>query len=335
MIARGPAVRHHARYLAVIAAMVALGVISTLTLLNQQSSADSTSGQSARNEAGTSHAARPGHPTATAYGSRTPASAPASSVAASSAPNSLSPAEAKTSIEKIIDSAPAGGVSVAALNTRTGAQYAAGASGGMWTASAYKLFMVEALLVQHQDSGTTLSTGEDYVASTAIENSDNNSGYSLFLTVGGRSGEDAMLKRFGMTHSHSGASDPAFTTLSGTDGLILLRNLVEKKSPLDAKSRAYLLDLMRNVEPDQRWGVGVVADPGTSFANKNGWLAVDNSNAGGEDDNGLWITTSLGIVTVHGQQVLLSVLTRHNSDLDEGIKRVESLSRDLAAIVAP
>ena len=42
---------------------------------------------------------------------------------------------------------------------------------------------------------------------------------------------------------------------------------------------------MRNVEADQRWGVGVAADPGTDFANKNGWLNID-------DDNGLWAVTA-------------------------------------------
>ena len=66
---------------------------------------------------------------------------------------------------------------------------------------------------------------------------------------------------------------------------------------------------MRNVEPDQRWGVGAAADKGTDFANKNGWLSIDDSNGPGETDDGLWAVTSLGVLTVGGDQVLMAVLT--------------------------
>ena len=44
---------------------------------------------------------------------------------------------------------------------------------------------------------------------------------------------------------------------------------------------------MRNVEADQRWGVGAAADKGSRFANKNGWLSIDDSNGPGETDDGL------------------------------------------------
>ncbi len=69
---------------------------------------------------------------------------------------------------------------------------------------------------------------------------------------------------------------------------------------------------MRNVESDQRWGVGVTADPGTDFAKQNGWLGVD-------DDNGLWLVNSTGVVTIDGQQVLMVVLTQHDSDFATGV----------------
>ncbi len=94
-------------------------------------------------------------------------------------------------------------------------------------------------------------------------------------------------------------------------------------SPLDAASQAFALGLMDDVEADQRWGVGVVADAGTTFANKNGWLAVDN-------DNDLWLTNSDGIVTVDGQQVLMSVLTQHNQSENDGIALVESIAQAVA-----
>ena len=83
---------------------------------------------------------------------------------------------------------------------------------------------------------------------------------------------------------------------------------------------------MDNVEADQRWGVGVIADPGTTFANKNGWLAVD-------DDNERWLVNSDGIVTVHGQQVLISVLTQHDASEAAGITLVQQLAQAVAPAV--
>jgi hypothetical protein len=90
---------------------------------------------------------------------------------------------------------------------------------------------------------------------------------------------------------------------------------------------------MANVEPDQRWGVGVAADRGTTFYNKNGWLSIDDSNGPGENDDGLWAVTSLGIVRCSGDRVLMAVLTRHNPDFQDGVTLVEQLAKPLAGYV--
>src|SRR4029079_14518683 len=118
-----------------------------------------------------------------------------------------------------------------------------------------------------------------------------------------------------MPHTVIGASDPTFPTTSGADGLKLLECLV-RRGPLDARSRAFALNLMRSVEADQRWGAGVVADKGTRFANKNGWLSVGDDNGPGEDDGGLWAVNSVGVVQVHHQMLLVSVFTRHNQSME-------------------
>jgi hypothetical protein len=91
---------------------------------------------------------------------------------------------------------------------------------------------------------------------------------------------------------------------------------------------------MRWVDADQRWGVGVVADQGTAFQNKNGWLSIDNNNGPGEVDDGLWAVNSIGIVTVHGQQVLLAVMTQHRPSLEAGETLVQALARAIAPAVA-
>jgi hypothetical protein len=224
-------------------------------------------------------------------------------------------------------------VSVAAVNTVTGTSYSMGAASGIWTASVYKLFILEALLLERQQEGTTLSEGEADIAARAIENSDNVSGYNLFLDIGGNAGMSKSAKALGLSHTVPGRSDPTFTTTSADDCLTLLKNLVTS-GPLNRRSRAFALNLMRDVEADQRWGVGAVADRGTHFANKNGWLSVTNTNGSGEDDNGRWVANSIGIVTVGGQQVLMAVLTEHNPDFETGVHLVRAIAKLAVKTVA-
>ena len=162
-------------------------------------------------------------------------------------------------------------MSVAALNTATGASYRYGATGGMLTGSVVKLDILETLLLQHQDRGTQLSDDETDTARTMIENSDNDAAEDLYYAIGGRDRQVASGPRLGLTHTIPGPK-PDFkglTQTSATDCIVLLQNLLQP-APLHAYGRSLVLEFMRNVEDDQRWGVGVVADPGTTFANKNG-----------------------------------------------------------------
>lgn len=237
-------------------------------------------------------------------------------------------------VQALTAQVPAGGVSVAALNTATGASYHFGATGGMLTGSIVKLDILETLLLQHQDRGTQLSDDETDTARTMIENSDNDAAEDLYDAIGGRDGMVASGPRLGLTHTIPGP-EPDFkglTRTGATDCIVLLQNLLQP-APLHAYGRSLVLGFMRNVESDQRWGVGVIADPGTTFANKNGWLSVEEDNPEGLGDNDRWLVNSVGILTVRRQQVLMAVLTQHGSDFDSGVDLVESLARAIAPAV--
>jgi hypothetical protein len=135
-----------------------------------------------------------------------------------------------------------------------------------------------------------------------------------------------------MSHTTPGASDPTFTTTGAPDCIKLLNNLVSP-GVFSAEQRSYVLGLMRHVEADQRWGVGAAADKGTDFANKNGWLSIDDSNGPGETDGGLWAVTSLGVLTIGGDPVLMAVLTKHQPDMATGVHLVENLAKAIAPTV--
>jgi beta-lactamase class A len=154
-----------------------------------------------------------------------------------------------------------------------------------------------------------------------IENSDNDAADETYAALGGHSGVTSMLRRLGLTATDLAPADQwGLSTTSAADQLTLLDDLVSPQSSLSSASRAYALGLMSSVESDQRWGVGATADAGTSFANKNGWLDVD-------DDGGRWAVNSVGVIDVGGHQVLMAVLTQHNDDLAGGTTLVESLSQ--------
>ncbi len=126
-------------------------------------------------------------------------------------------------------------------------------------------------------------------------------------------------KTFGLTATVVGTDDYwGLTTTSAADQVTLLKQLVGT-SALNAASQSYALGLMRAVESDQDWGVSAVADANTSTALKNGWLAVS-------DDDNLWTVNSVGLVTVHGQQLALAVMTQHQSDENTGINLVQKLA---------
>ncbi|MBV9592727.1 MAG: serine hydrolase [Actinobacteria bacterium] len=256
--------------------------------------------------------------------------APISPEASASALRLLTPkATVDAEIASLTSSLGPSGVSVAALNTVTGASYSYGATGGMNTGSVVKLDILETLLLEHQQAGQPLTDDEDANAMSMIENSDNDAAEALWEDVGSDQAVSRANQTLGpLPNTVPGADDYwGLTITDASDQLLLLRNLVSTDGPLDAASQAYALNLMRNVESDQRWGVGAVADAGTTFANKNGWLAVS-------DDDNLWLVNSLGIVTVQGQQVLLAIMTQHDSSESAGIATVESIAAAVAPAVA-
>lgn len=241
-------------------------------------------------------------------------------------------AQATAAIGKLASGQPHGAISVAAMNMDTGAHFAAGSRSGMWTASAYKLFVLEALLLQHHGP---VDGDEAYDASTAIENSDNAAGYRLFLDAGGNAGMQAAARRFGMKHTVMGDTDPTFTKTSASDFLVLARNLVDPDSPLTPSARKYALRLMSDVEADQRWGVSAAADKDSVVYNKNGWLSIDDSNEPSETDDGRWAVTSIGIIRVHHQRVIMAIFTQHQPLMDDGVRLVERLAKIVAPVVGP
>jgi hypothetical protein len=312
--------------LAVIALFVAVAFIAAAR--------HQTTATAATNAPGSTGRANPATASPNASNREVLAPAPADSTGSSVVSPAAARSEGKPGADPVaeLDALTAGvgpsGVSIAALNLATGATFNYGATGGMTMGSVAKLDILETLLLQHMNSHATLSSNEVSLATTMIENSNDNAADAVWADVGNTAAVAAANVTLGIPNLVIGAADQwGLGTTCAADQLTLLKNLATNGGPLDSASQQFALGLMRNVEADQRWGVGSVADAGTSFANKNGWLNVDT-------DHVLWLINSDGIVTIKGQQVLISVLTQHNASEAAGITLVESIAATVAPVVS-
>ena len=152
---------------------------------------------------------------------------------------------------------------MAALDLTTGRSSQAGAHGGMVLASLVKLDILETLLYQRQRSGQPLTDGQQDDVEAMIEHSDNAAADRLFRLIGrhpGMGSYNAVLDLHDTVLDTGGLW--GLSTTSAADQLLLLQALVSPGSPLTAASRKYALDLLGDVEADQRWGVSAAGRPG-------------------------------------------------------------------------
>ena len=217
-------------------------------------------------------------------------------------------------------------VSVAVADLTTGQTAACDGAQEFITASIAKADILSALLYQSQNQGG-LSNQEQKLATTMIEKSDNKAATDLYDDVGGASEIDAANQAFGLVDTTVGTDGYwGLTSTTADDQILLLRQIFTAQSTLWPASRSYIQGLMAEVEPDEAWGVPAVADQGTSFGVKNGWLPDPRTK--------LWEINSIGEVTHDGQLMLIAVLSTDNADYADGIALVEEVASKAAAALA-
>lgn len=183
-------------------------------------------------------------------------------------------------------------------------------------ASVVKLGILAALLLRTQDTGREPTPQERVSAADMIERSDNDAATALLEVAGGPGALDAAHRRLGLRES---AADRSWglTRTTATDQLALLGAVFGGgASPLDERSRAFVVDLMTHVVPDQAWGVSAA---GSAPALKNGWMPLGAT--------GLWVVNSVGRVTAGGRDVLVAVLSGGHPTKEAGIALVEAAAR--------
>jgi hypothetical protein len=160
----------------------------------------------------------------------------------------------------------------------------------IWTASTIKLAMAADLLARDRADDITLTAADRAAIDAMLFDSDDKAATTLWMRF---SGEDHTVfnehfPRFGLIslrpQAGFGRVYPywGFQKTTAEDLDRLLTHVLAESAPAD---RAYLVERMRAVAPNQRWGVwdaGPAARPGA----KNGWA----------DEAGGWVMNSIGFV---------------------------------------
>jgi hypothetical protein len=221
--------------------------------------------------------------------------------------------------------ADGGHVAVAVDDLTSGSQASYNGTSEFATASIVKVDILATLLYELQKSGQVLTAEDEDLATTMIENSDNDSASALYDAIGGPEDLDQANQEFGLTGTTAGTDGEwGLTTTTVDDQLRLLRLVTVTPSVLSSASQDYIQGLMGQVEPDQQWGVPAAADSGTRYLVKDGWLPNPT----------LWSINSIGEVDHGGHQMLVAVLSDDNSSEASGISAVQAVARNAVSAMA-
>jgi len=194
------------------------------------------------------------------------------------------------------------------------------------TASIVKADILATLSLQLQRQHAALSQYEQDMATAMIEDSDNNAADALWNIIGATQGLAAGDQVLRLRHTVPGQDGWwGLTSTTVTDQLRLLSALTSRSSPLTGASRRYELTLMRDVVTGQNWGVTAAAGRRTRPAVKNGWMP--------DGPLGLWDINSIGVVSHHGQRLLIAVLSSGQPSEQAGILQVQAAARAAAAAI--
>jgi Beta-lactamase enzyme family len=167
-----------------------------------------------------------------------------------------------------------------------------------YAASVIKVTIISALLrKEHGPAG--LTSAQRHLAYLMITQSSNSAATALWNDVG-MSDMQAFLDRAGMQHTNL-SSAWGLTQITAQDELTLLRVLATNRKVLGKSSRRYVLRLMANVIPSERWGVSAGAPSAITVHLKNGWLPYPKA-----DD---WHINSIGAFTGEDISYQIVVLT--------------------------
>ncbi|MFF8829690.1 serine hydrolase [Streptomyces sp. NPDC015131] len=194
------------------------------------------------------------------------------------------------------------------------------------SASVVKTTVLATLLWDAQKSKRALTATEKSRAKAMITTSDNDATTALWKQLGVTKVK-GFLTAAGMTRTVPGSGGYwGLTQITARDQQKLLALITAKNAVLTDASRAYLLDLMNQVVPAQRWGTPAGAPATAKIHVKNGWLPRATHG---------WRVHSIGAFTGTAHNYQLTVLTQDNATMQDGINTIQAVARVVHADLNP
>lgn len=191
-------------------------------------------------------------------------------------------------------------------------------------ASSMKVPIMLTFLNMVEQQGREPNGDEMDLLTTMIENSDNDAASAFYYNeIGGAAGVANFLHKIGVAGLNPDPDAWGYSLITPLT-MVNLLTLLYQGQILTPQDRQLALNLMENVEPDQRTGVGDTAPMGAVVAMKNGWVP-------GPDD--LWVMNSSGIVKVGDQVYIISIYTQDQSSLDDGHAIVQHFCGSVASLL--
>jgi hypothetical protein len=199
--------------------------------------------------------------------------------------------------------------------------------------STMKVPVLVTLLREYAQSGHSLSAQQQNDAALALERSDNAAAEALFGALerihGGLVPASAALQRTlaaagdTATIVNTAPNDQGFTTWGQTvwsvTGEIQFYRALAQGCLLAPGGTAYVLKLMRNVVPAQRWGAGAAGYPAaTRVAFKAGW---------GPENGAGYLVRQTAIIGSGGRGYVASMLVRpHDGSFAQAVNMINALA---------
>jgi hypothetical protein len=212
---------------------------------------------------------------------------------------------------------PAQRFSAYAWDAQTGCTYSLNAESRQPTASVFKVMVMAGTLLEVQMAGRVLSTQELGWLRPMISVSANEPVRSLWTHFGGAPWFNVQADTFGLDETTIVGDYETIwgrTSTSARDQVDLLRQILFLDfGPFDETSQNLAWDLMTEIDPAQRWGVGTYAPAGSIVAQKNGFAGVTANSVG-------------AVVLPSGQAYALAVLSTGWSFWPNGLPAVDTIA---------
>ncbi|MEV7279844.1 serine hydrolase [Streptomyces sp. NPDC093111] len=255
--------------------------------------------------------------------------APASAATAPQVSCTSGKAGLATKLQRDITAALAGRAGTVAVNVRdrvTNTSCTLRATTSYDSASVVKVTVLATLLWDAKKHNRYLTTRESQLATAMITKSDNAATTTLWNQLGVTKVK-GFLAAAGMTTTVPGSGGYwGLTRINVTDEQKLLWLLTTKNTVLTDNARAYVLKLMANVIPSQKWGTPAGAPSSVTKHVKNGWL--QRSTRG-------WRVHSIGAFRGGGHDYSISVLTDGNSTMNYGVQTIQAVSKVIHQDLTP